>query len=95
MGHELRAPLSSILGLSKLLASGIDGALGPEQERQVAFIRRSAEDMLELVNDLLDLSRIDAGKLITHHFKLAEIEQAYETFSKAADTKALKVIIEA
>jgi signal transduction histidine kinase/CheY-like chemotaxis protein len=63
MGHELRAPLSSILGLAKLLASGIDGALGPEQERQVAFIRRSAEEMLELVNDLLDLSRIDAGKL--------------------------------
>ena len=63
MGHELRAPLSSILGLAKLLASGIDGALGPEQERQVTFIRRSAEDMLELVNDLLDLSRIDAGKM--------------------------------
>lgn len=63
MGHELRAPLSSILGLAKLLSSGIDGALGPEQERQVAFIRRSAEEMLELVNDLLDLSRIDAGKL--------------------------------
>ncbi|MDF1504459.1 hybrid sensor histidine kinase/response regulator [Roseisolibacter sp. H3M3-2] len=63
MGHELRAPLSSILGLAKLLASGIDGALTPEQERQVSFIRRSAEEMLELVNDLLDLSRIDAGKL--------------------------------
>jgi signal transduction histidine kinase/CheY-like chemotaxis protein len=63
MGHELRAPLSSILGLAKLLASGIDGALGPEQERQVTFIRRSAEDMLELVDDLLDLSRIDAGKM--------------------------------
>ncbi|GLC24477.1 ATP-binding response regulator [Roseisolibacter agri] len=63
MGHELRAPLSSILGLAKLLASGIDGTLAPEQERQVAFIRRSAEEMLELVNDLLDLSRIDAGKL--------------------------------
>ncbi len=63
MGHELRAPLSSILGLAKLLASGIDGALSPEQERQVSFIRRSAEEMLELVNDLLDLSRIDAGRL--------------------------------
>jgi signal transduction histidine kinase len=63
MGHELRAPLSSILGLAKLLSSGIDGALTPEQERQVSFIRRSAEEMLELVNDLLDLSRIDAGKL--------------------------------
>jgi signal transduction histidine kinase/CheY-like chemotaxis protein len=63
MGHELRAPLSSILGLAKLLSSGIDGALTPEQERQVSFIRRSAEGMLDLVNDLLDLSRIDAGKL--------------------------------
>jgi signal transduction histidine kinase/CheY-like chemotaxis protein len=63
MGHELRAPLASILGLAKLLASGIDGTLGAEQERQVAFIRRSAEEMLELVNDLLDMSRIDAGKL--------------------------------
>ena len=39
--------------------------------------------------------RIDAKQLITHHFKLSEILQAYDTFGRAADTKALKVIIEA
>lgn len=63
IGHELRAPLSSILGLAKLLASGMDGGLTLEQEKQVSFIRRSAEGMLDMVNDLLELSRLDAGRM--------------------------------
>ena len=63
MGHELRTPLSSILGLSKLLLSRIDGELTAEQERQVGFIRRSADDLLEIVNDLLDIAKMDARDL--------------------------------
>jgi len=63
MSHEFRTPLNSILALSRLLLDHIDGELVPEQERQIGYIRRSAESLLELVNDLLDLSKVEAGKI--------------------------------
>jgi signal transduction histidine kinase/CheY-like chemotaxis protein len=63
MSHEFRTPLNSILALSRLLLDHIDGDLSPEQERQVGYIRRSAESLLELVNDLLDLAKVEAGKV--------------------------------
>ena len=63
MSHEFRTPLNSILALSRLLLDRIDGDLVPEQERQIGYIRRSAESLLELVNDLLDLSKVEAGKV--------------------------------
>jgi signal transduction histidine kinase/CheY-like chemotaxis protein len=62
MSHEFRTPLNSILALSRLLLDRLDGELTPEQERQVGYIRRSAESLLELVNDLLDLAKVEAGK---------------------------------
>jgi signal transduction histidine kinase/CheY-like chemotaxis protein len=63
MSHEFRTPLNSILALSRLLLDRIDGDLAIEQERQIGYIRRSAENLLELVNDLLDLSKVEAGKV--------------------------------
>ncbi|MBR0823840.1 response regulator [Bradyrhizobium liaoningense] len=62
MSHEFRTPLNSVLALSRLLLDRIDGELTPEQERQVGYIRRSAESLLELVNDMLDLAKVEAGK---------------------------------
>lgn len=63
MSHEFRTPLNSVLALSRLLLDRIDGELTSEQERQIGYIRRSAESLLELVNDLLDLSKVEAGKV--------------------------------
>ena len=63
MSHEFRTPLNSIMALSRLLLDRIDGDLNPEQEKQVGYIRRSAEGLLELVNDLLDLAKVEAGKV--------------------------------
>jgi CheY-like chemotaxis protein len=63
MSHEFRTPLNSILALSRLLTDRIDGDLTDEQERQIGYIRRSAESLLEMVNDLLDLSKVEAGKV--------------------------------
>jgi signal transduction histidine kinase len=63
MSHEFRTPLNSILALSRLLLDRMDGELTSEQERQVGYIRRSAESLLELVNDLLDLAKVEAGKV--------------------------------
>ncbi len=61
--HELRTPLSSIRALAKLLLDRMDGELSVEQERQVQYIADAANDLSELVNDLLDLAKIEAGKV--------------------------------
>jgi signal transduction histidine kinase/CheY-like chemotaxis protein len=63
MSHEFRTPLNSILALSRLLLDYVDGPLTPEQERQIKYIRQSTESLTELVNDLLDLAKVEAGKL--------------------------------
>jgi signal transduction histidine kinase/CheY-like chemotaxis protein len=63
MSHEFRTPLNSILSLARLLLDGTDGELSGEQEKQVTFIRKAAEDLSELVNDLLDLAKVEAGKV--------------------------------
>lgn len=61
--HELRTPLSSIRALAQLLLDRMDGELTDEQERQVRFISTAAADLSELVNDLLDLAKIEAGRV--------------------------------
>ena len=63
MSHEFRTPLNSILALSQILLDRLDGDLSPEQERQVRFMRSSAQNLLDLVNDLLDLAKVEAGKV--------------------------------
>ncbi len=62
MSHEFRTPLNSILALSRLLLERVDGDLTPEQARQVGFVRKAAQDLSELVGDLLDLAKVEAGK---------------------------------
>ena len=64
MSHEFRTPLNSVLALSRLLLDRVDGELTTEQEKQVHFIRRSAESLTELVNDLLDLAKVESGKVV-------------------------------
>jgi len=63
ISHEFRTPLSSILGLSQILLDRIDGDLSDEQQKQVDYIRTAAQILLELVNDLLDIARIEAGEV--------------------------------
>lgn len=63
MTHELRTPINSILALSRMLQDRTDGDLTPEQEVQVGFIRQSAETLSEIINDLLDLAKVEAGRV--------------------------------
>ncbi len=63
MSHEFRTPLNSIMALSRLLLDAVDGDLNDEQRRQLGYIRKSAQDLLDLVNDLLDLAKVEAGKV--------------------------------
>jgi signal transduction histidine kinase/ActR/RegA family two-component response regulator len=64
MSHEFRTPVNSILALSRLLLDRVDGDLSDEQVKQVTFIRQAAQELGELVNDLLDLVKVDAGRVV-------------------------------
>jgi len=66
MSHELRTPLNTILGFSELIAEETSGALNEKQKRFVSHIQRDAAHLLELINDILDLSKIEAGRLELH-----------------------------
>lgn len=63
MSHEFRTPLNSITALSQILLDKLDGDLTSEQEKQVRYIRRSSQDLTDLVNDLLDMAKVEAGKV--------------------------------
>ena len=63
MTHEFQTPLNSILALTRLLLERADGDLEPEQEKQVRFVRDAAEQLSELVGDLLDIAKVEAGKV--------------------------------
>jgi len=78
MSHEFRTPLSSIRALAKLLLDRVDGDLSTEQERQVRYILEGANSLSELVNDLLDLAKIEAGKVEIQpgRFQVAELFSA-------------------
>ncbi len=66
MSHELRTPLNTILGFSELLSEESGGTLNEKQKRFVTHIQRDANHLLELINDILDLSKIEAGRLELH-----------------------------
>ncbi|MBU4555906.1 MAG: PAS domain S-box protein [Actinobacteria bacterium] len=63
MSHELRTPLNAIIGFSTVLAKGMVGPLSEEQERQIQMINDAGRHLLDLVNEILDLSRIEAGRV--------------------------------
>src|SRR5687768_11840343 len=66
VSHEFRTPLNAIIGLSRLLLDNLENDLTEEQKAQLQFSFTAAEELTELVNDLLDLSRIEAGKTRLH-----------------------------
>lgn len=63
MSHELRTPLNSVIGFSGVLLSGAAGDLEPEQQRQIAMINDSGRHLLHIINDMLDLSAIESGRV--------------------------------
>jgi signal transduction histidine kinase len=63
MSHEFRTPLTSMTSISNILLQRLDGPLTAEQEKQVEFIRGSTRELTEMVNDLLDLAKVEAGRI--------------------------------
>ncbi len=91
MSHELRTPLNSILALSSILLARMDGDLTEEQEKQVKIIEKSGKSLLHLINDILDISKIEAGRmdLIVSEYEveefLAGIEMTIRSMLREAD----------
>jgi signal transduction histidine kinase len=63
MSHEFRTPLTSMTSITGILLSRLDGPLTPEQQKQLEFIRSSTRELTEMVNDLLDLAKVEAGRI--------------------------------
>ena len=63
MSHELRTPMNAIIGYTDLLVDGIDGPVNEEQERSLKKVATNARHLLQLINDVLDKSKIEAGKM--------------------------------
>jgi len=63
MSHEFRTPLTSMSSITGILLSRLDGPLTSEQQKQVEFIRTSARELTEMVGDLLDLAKVEAGRI--------------------------------
>ncbi|HSY20763.1 MAG TPA: HAMP domain-containing protein, partial [Polyangiaceae bacterium] len=92
MSHELRTPLNSLLILSKMLAENRDGNLTAEQVKFAQTVFTSGSDLLQLINEILDLSKVEAGKMQidARWFSLGEVRDYLEqTFRHVADQKGL------
>ncbi|MCD6679618.1 MAG: response regulator [Burkholderiaceae bacterium] len=98
MSHELRTPLNSALILSKLLAENRDGSLGPEQVRYAKAIHSSNSDLLALINDVLDLAKIESGHIDLHPGSVEMavlLERLRATFEPLASEKGLELQLSA
>lgn len=97
MSHELRTPLNSLLLLSNSFAKNEDGNLTPQQIEEANIIHKGGKDLLSLINDILDLSKVEAGKLNVQitETKINEILKDLDTqFNAQVTAKGLKFIIE-
>jgi signal transduction histidine kinase len=94
MSHELRTPLNSIIGFSKVLLNRFDGELTERQETYIRSVHNSGAHLLQLINGILDFSRIEAGKLemISEEVDLHElIDECIESSMPLARGKQMKV----
>jgi signal transduction histidine kinase len=94
MSHELRTPLHTILGFAELLQEGHDGVLNEKQTRFVGHIHRDSAHLLELINDVLDLSKIEAGQLTLKRetYPLARsVGEALDAIRPGAASKGIRI----
>jgi len=97
MSHELRTPLNSIIGFTGVVLQGIAGEITEEQRKQLTMVKNSANHLLALINDVIDVSKIEAGKIepVIEEFNLSGlVKEVNDSFTVAAEKKGLKLILE-
>ncbi len=97
MSHELRTPLNSIIGFTGLILQGMSGEVSERHREQLTVVKKNANHLLSLINDILDISKIEAGKveLSLEKFSLDDmVREVVETLSPAASEKGLELIRE-
>jgi len=94
MSHELRTPLNSIIGFTGIILQEMSGEINKEQRKQLTLVKNSANHLLALINDVIDVSKVEAGKveLVIEEFDLtALVEEVRDSFSVAAAEKGFEV----
>ena len=84
VSHEFRTPLNSIIGFSSLLAEGMLGPMAPQQREKVEIVNRSGQHLLSLINDVLDLERVAAGRVEIHLGCFSPTELVHEVMDTVA-----------
>jgi len=96
MSHELRTPLNSIIGFTGLILQGISGEVTEDQRKELTMVKSSANHLLALINDVIDVSKIEAGQidLIINEFDLVDLMREVKgLFTVAIDKKGLKLLL--
>ena len=97
MSHELRTPLNSIIGFTGLLLQQLPGPLNPEQQKQLSMVQTSARHLLALINDVLDISKIEAGQLDIERSEVPVAESIRNALSLTepfAKRKGIEIVAE-
>lgn len=97
MSHELRTPLNSILGFTDVMLEGLDGSLTPYMQNDLSLIQKNGQHLLHLINDVLDMAKIESGKLnlVIEKFNLQEVvEEVISITSPLANEKKINIEID-
>ncbi|MDD5622750.1 MAG: ATP-binding protein [Actinomycetota bacterium] len=98
MSHELRTPLNSIIGFTSLILMGMAGKITGEQKKQLLMVKSSANHLLELVTDVIDVSKIEAGQIdiSIENFNLTKVlYEIYDSFEILSKNKGIQLILKA